>query len=73
MIAAETKYGNGIDSDLAEALAENAVARERFDAQTAEERRSFLRRARQCRSLAEQKALVDELTGCEKGHGPYQL
>ena len=69
----DQKYGNGIGRDLAEALAENAVARARFDAMTPEERSAFLRRARQRRGLREQKALVDELAGWEQGHAPYQL
>lgn len=69
----DTPYGNGIDSDLEEALAENAIAKARFNAMPDGERKEFLRRAREIRGLEEQKKLLNELVGWKKGHEPYQL
>ncbi len=69
----DTLYGNGVDSDLEEALAENAVARARFSAMPDEKRKEFLLRARKAHGLEEQKKLLDELVGWKKGHEPYQL
>lgn len=66
-------YGNGIRSDFTQALAENAVARAKFESLPPREREEILRRAGQRRGLQEQKALLDELTGWQIGHPPYQL
>ena len=67
------RYENGIRKDLTEALAENAVARLRFNAMTEEERKSFLRRTDRAKGREELKALTDELAGWRRGHPPYQL
>ena len=65
-------YGNGIRGELDEALAENAVAKLRFEGLSPADREAFLRRAEGA-GLAETKELLNELVGWQKGHPPYQL
>ena len=65
-------YGNGLRGALDEALAENAVAKLRFEGLSPADRAAFLRRAEGA-DLAETKELLNELTGWQEGHPPYQL
>lgn len=60
-------------ADLRRALAENAMARERFNSLPPEAREKLLRRAEQVHDRMEMKALVDEFLGWQTGHPPYQL
>ena len=68
----EPLYGNGIRGVLDEALAENAVAKLRFEGLSPADREAFLHRAEGA-GLAETKELLNELVGWQKGHPPYQL
>ena len=68
----EPLYGNGIRGVLNEALAENAVAKLRFEGLSEPDREAFLRRAEGA-DLAKTKELLNELGGWQKGHAPYQL
>ena len=68
----EPLYGNGIRGVLDQALAENAVAKRRFEGLSDADREAFLRRAEGA-DLKETKELLNELVGWQKGHAPYQL
>ena len=68
----EPLFGNGIRGVLDEALAENAVAKLRFEGLSDADRKAFLRRAEGA-DLEKTKELLNELTGWQKGHAPYQL
>ena len=68
----EPLFGNGIRGVLDEALAENAIAKRRFEGLSDADREAFLRRAEGA-DLEETKELLNELTGWQKGHAPYQL
>ncbi len=68
----EPLYGNGIRGVLDQALAENAVAKRRFEGLSGADREAFLRRAEGA-DLKETKELLNELVGWQKGHAPYQL
>ena len=69
----EPVYGNGVQGVLDEALAENAVAKMRYEGLSPADREAFLRRAAQAGGLGEIKELLNDLVGWQKGHGPYQL
>ena len=68
----EPLFGNGIRGVLEEALAENAIAKRRFEGLSDADREAFLRRAEGA-DLEETKKLLNELTGWQEGHAPYQL
>jgi hypothetical protein len=68
----EPLFGNGIRGVLDEALAENAIAKRRFEGLSDADREAFLRRAEGA-DLEKTKELLNELVGWQKGHAPYQL
>ena len=69
----EPLFGNGIRGVLDEALAENAIAKSRFESLSPEDRSAFLKRAEKTRELGEMKELLNDLVGWQEGHPPYQL
>lgn len=67
------RRGNGLHSNFEQALAENAVARSRFESLGPKEQEALRARARDARGLEENKRLLDEMVGWQEGHPPYQL
>ena len=55
------------------ALAENAVALEKFGALTEQEREKLRRRAARAADFTAMREIVSDFVGWQEGHGPYQL
>ena len=62
-----------IHSDFDRALAENAVALDKFHALTAQEREKLRRRAARAADFTAMREIVSDFVGWQEGHGPYQL
>ena len=61
-----------IKTDFDRALAENAVALEKFEALSEAEREKLRRRAARAVDFTAMRGIVNDFVGWQEGHGPYQ-
>ena len=69
----DVNENRSIKTDFARALAENAVALEKFGALTEQEREKLRRRAARAADFTAMREIVSDFVGWQEGHGPYQL
>lgn len=69
----DVNENRSIKTDFVRALAENAVALEKFGALTEQEREKLRRRAARAADFTAMREIVSDFVGWQEGHGPYQL
>ena len=69
----DVNENRSINTDFDRALAENAVALEKFGALTEQEREKLRRRAARAADFTAMREIVSDFVGWQEGHGPYQL
>ena len=69
----DVNENRSIKTDFDRALAENAVALEKFGALTEQEREKLRRRAARAADFTAMREIVSDFVGWPEGHGPYQL
>ena len=69
----DVNENRSIKTHFDRALAENAVALEKFGALTEQEREKLRRRAARAADFTAMREIVSDFVGWQEGHGPYQL
>ena len=62
-----------VNTDFDRALAENAVALDKFTSLTEQEREKLRQRAARAADFSAMREIVNDFVGWQEGHGPYQL
>ena len=62
-----------VKTDFDRALAENAVALDKFTSLTEQEREKLRQRAVRAADFSAMREIVNDFVGWQEGHGPYQL
>lgn len=62
-----------VKTDFDRALAENAVALDKFMSLTEQEREKLRQRAARAADFSAMREIVNDFVGWQEGHGPYQL
>lgn len=62
-----------VKTDFDRALAENAVALDKFTSLTEQEREKLRQRAARAADFSAMREIVNDFVGWQEGHGPYQL
>ena len=62
-----------VKTDFDRALAENAVAFDKFTSLTEQEREKLRQRAARAADFSAMREIVNDFVGLQEGHGPYQL
>ena len=62
-----------VKTDFDRALAENAVALDKFTSLTEQEREKLRQRAARAADFSALREIVNDFVGWQEGHGPYQL
>ncbi len=62
-----------VKTDFDRALAENAVALNKFTSLTEQEREKLRQRAARAADFSAMREIVNDFVGWQEGHGPYQL
>ena len=62
-----------VKTDFDRALAENAVALDKFTSLTEQEREKLRQRAARAADFSAVREIVNDFVGWQEGHGPYQL
>lgn len=62
-----------VKTDFDRALAENAVALDKFTSLTEQEREKLRQRAARAADFSAMREIVKDFVGWQEGHGPYQL
>lgn len=62
-----------VKTDFDRALAENAVALDKFTSLTEQEREKLRQRAARAADFSAMREIINDFVGWQEGHGPYQL
>ena len=62
-----------VKTDFDRALAENAVALDKFTSLTEQEREKLRQRATRAADFSAMREIVNDFVSWQEGHGPYQL
>ena len=62
-----------VKTEFDRALAENAVALDKFTSLTEQEREKLRQRAARAADFSAMREIVNDFVGWQEGHGPYQL